>query len=330
METTMTPESGSGLTVNEAASRMFDMLGDEQAPEEGQVEASQEDNETEDYIGDDVEEDDTDESDSDEEEDEAEESDDSEPVYRVKMAGEEREITQSELIKLAQQGADYTKKSQQVADARRILESQAKVIEEARKEREEYSQRLQALQQYLEQNAPKGEDLEYLKENDPIGYAVKVAELTQQREQMAAVRAEQERLAYMQQAEQAQQQKSYIAQQAQLVSQLIPDYADAQKGEGLRKELRAYAKSIGYTDEEVNSVYDARTVKALYDAMQYAKLQKSKPEVTKKVSQAPKAMKAGNSKSGKTSNSEQAKRDRNKLRTTGKVKDAARIFEQFI
>jgi len=327
METTMTPESGNGLTVSEAASQMFNMLGDDEAPDKGQVEASQEVDETEDYIGDDLDEDETD---SDEKDEDAEDSDEDEPVYRVKMAGEEREITQSELIKLAQQGADYTKKSQQVAEARKQLEAEARVIEEARKERTEYAQRLQALQQYLEQNAPKGEDLEYLKENDPIGYAVKVAELTQQEKQLAAVRAEQERLAYMQQAEIAQQQKAHIAQQAQLVSQLIPEYADAQKGEGLRKELRAYAKSIGYTDEEVNSVYDARTVKALYDAMQYAKLQKSKPEVTKKVSQAPKAMKAGNVKSGKTSNSEQAKRDRNKLKQTGKVKDAARIFEQFL
>lgn len=330
METTMTPEKGSGISINEAASQMFGMLGDDEAPEEGQVEASQDADETEDYIGDDVEEDDTEDADSDEEEENEEDSQDDEPTYRIKMAGEEREITQSELIKLAQQGADYTKKSQQVAEARKQLEAEAKVVEEARKERMEYAQRLQALQQYLEQNAPKGDDLEYLKENDPIGYAVKVAELTQQKEQMAAIRAEQERLAMMQQAEMTQQQKAYISQQAQLVSQLIPDYADAQKGDSLRKELRAYAKSIGYTDEEVNSVYDARTVKALYDAMQYARLQKSKPDVKKKVSQAPKAMKAGSSQSSKTSNREQLKRDHSKLKQTGKVKDAARIFEQFI
>lgn len=329
METTMTPESGNGLTVSEAASQMFNMLGDDEAPEEGQVEASQEADETEDYVGDDVEDDDTD-ADTDEEGEEDEDSDEDEPVYRVKMAGEEREITQSELIKLAQQGADYTKKSQQVAEERKRLEAEAKIVEEARKEREEYSNRLQALQQYLEQNAPREDDLEYLKENDPIGYAVKVAELTQKKEQMAAVRAEQERLAAMQQAEEVQQQRSYIAQQAQLVSQLIPEYADAQKGESLRKELRAYAKSIGYTDEEVNSVYDARTVKALYDAMQYAKLQQAKPGVTKKVSQAPKAMKAGSVKSNKQSNSEQVRRNKAQLKQSGRVRDAAKIFEQFI
>lgn len=330
METTMTPESGNGLTVNEAASQMFNMLGDDEAPEEGQVEASQEDNETEDYVGDDVEEEDTEEADSDEEEEEAEESDGDEPVYRIKMAGEEREITQSELIKLAQQGADYTKKSQQVAEERKRLEAESSVIAEARKERMEYAQRLQALQEYLEQNAHKEDDIAYLKENDPIGYAIKIAEMTQQREQMMAVRAEQERLAMLQQAENAKLERQQLAQQAELVSQLIPDYADAQKGEALRKELRAYAKSIGYTDEQIGMVNDARMVKALYDAAQYAKLQKAKPEVTKKVSQAPKALKAGNVKSGKTSSSEQIKRDRSKLKQTGKVKDAARLFEQFI
>lgn len=314
MENTMTPEEGNGLTVNEAAGQLLSMLGDEEdAPEEGQAEESTE--------ADEPTEEDVDTS------DEVEEESD-EPVYHVKMAGEDREITQSELIKLAQQGADYTKKSQQVAEARKQVEAEAKVIAEARKERDDYSQRLQAIRDYLEQATP-NENLAELKESDPIGYAVRVAELTQQKEQIAAIKAEQDRIEQIQQAEQAQQQRAYLSQQAQLVSELIPDYADAQKGAKMREELRAYAKSIGYSDAEVNTVTDARTVKALYDAMQYANLQKAKPDVTKKVNQAPKVLKSGVAQS-KQSNTEQAKRNHAQLQKTGKVRDAARIFENFI
>lgn len=320
----MTPGSGNG-TVAEAANQFLSMMDEAEAPEEGQVEAQPEENEEDDSV-EYEQSDDTD----DAEEEEVEESQEDEPVYRLKMAGEEREISQSELIRLAQQGADYTKKSQQVAEARKRVEAESSVIEEARREREEYSTRLQALQQYLEQTAPKAEDLEYLKENDPIGYAVKVAEMTQQEKQLNAVQAERQRIAEMQQADAVQKQRNHIAQQAELVSQLIPDYSDAQKGEALRKELRLYAKSIGYSDAEVNAVYDARTVKALYDAMQFSKLQKAKPEVTKKVSQAPKVLKSGVSQSKQNSNSEQIKRDKSQLKKTGRVKDAARLFEKFI
>ena len=321
----MTPGSGNG-TVAEAANQFLSMMDEAEAPDEGQVEAQPEESEEGDLVEEEQSYEDTDDADEGEEE----ESQEDEPVYRLKMAGEEREISQSELIQLAQQGADYTKKSQQVAEARKRVEAESKVIEEARKEREEYSIRLQALQQYLEQTAPKAEDLDYLKENDPIGYAVKVAEMTQQEKQLSAVQAERQRIAEMQQADAVQKQRHHIAQQAELVSQLIPDYSDAQKGEALRKELRLYAKSIGYSDAEVNAVYDARTVKALYDAMQFSKLQKAKPEVTKKVSQAPKVLKPGVSQSKQNSNSEQIKRDKSQLKKTGRVKDAARLFEKFI
>lgn len=322
MENTMTPATGNG-TVQEAASQFFDMMetaenpeGQNEAEEVVEEEASEESESGEDH-----------EEELEEGSDEEQDSDD-EPTYRIKMAGEEREITQSELIKLAQQGADYTKKSQQVSEQRKALESESRAIEEAKILRKQYAERLDAIQQMLQAQQPE-DDLEYLKENDPIGYAVKVADITQREKQMQAINYERQRLAEMQQAEALEYQKQTIAQQAQLVSELIPEYSDPKKGATLRNELRAYAKSIGYTDEEVGSVYDARTVKALYDAMQYQKLVESKPSVSKKVQSAPKMIKSGTS-SSKTSTSESQKRQFNKLKATGRVRDAANLFEKFL
>ncbi len=319
----MTPATGNG-TVQEAASQFFDMMESAENPE-GQNEAEEI---VEEEAGEEAESgEDHEEADLEDDGEEEQDSDD-EPTYRIKMAGEEREITQSELIKLAQQGADYTKKSQQVSEQRKALESESRAIEEAKVLRKQYAERLDAIQQMLQAQQPE-DDLEYLKENDPIGYAVKVADITQREKQMQAINYERQRLAEMQQAENIERQKQTIAQQAQLVSELIPDYSDPKKGATLRNELRAYAKSIGYTDEEVGQVYDARTVKALYDAMQYQKLVESKPSVSKKMQSAPKMIKSGTSAS-KTSSTETQRRQFNKLKSTGKVRDAANLFEKFL
>jgi hypothetical protein len=318
----MTPATGNG-TVQEAASQFFDMMEEAENPE-GQNEAEQESDEIEEGESDEEELEASEELDSEDEDEEQE----SEPTYRIKMAGEEREITQRELIKLAQQGADYTKKSQQVSEQRKALDAESNAIQEAKQLRNEYAQRLEAMQQMLQAQQPE-DDLDYLQENDPIGYAVKVADMTRREKQMNAINYERQRIAQQQQAEVSEHQRRHVAAEANKVTELIPDYSDPKKGAALRNELRSYAKSIGYTDEEIGAVYDARTVKALYDAMQYQKLVESKPGVSKKVQQAPKMIKPGNS-STKTSTTESQKRQFNKLKSTGRVKDAAALFEKFL
>lgn len=317
----MTPSNGNG-TVQDAASQFFDIMEAAENPE-GQNEAAEEDNEIEEGESNEEEVEASEELESEDEDEEQE----SEPTYRIKMAGEEREITQRELIKLAQQGADYTKKSQQVSEQRKALEAESAAIQEAKQLRNEYAQRLQAMQQMLQAQQPE-DDLDYLQENDPIGYAVKVADMTRREKQMNAIEYERQRIAQQQQAEVSEHQRRHVAAEADKVTELIPEYSDAKKGATLRQELRAYAKSIGYTDEEIGAVYDARTVKALYDAMQYQKLVESKPGVSKKVQSAPKMIKSGTS-TNKTTTTESQKRQFNKLKTTGKVRDAANLFEKF-
>jgi hypothetical protein len=55
----------------------------------------------------------------------------------------------------------------------------------------------------------------------------------------------------------------------------------------------------------------------------------SKPQVTKKVSEAPKILKPGVTKA-KSSEAEAVKKEKARLRSTGRVADAAALFERFI
>jgi hypothetical protein len=315
MENTMTPESGSGeLTVNDAASQFLSLM-DGGEPSEEQVEPveseeieAQEDGESAEVEGD----------------EEVEEQ----PVYRIKAAGEEKDVTLDDLVKSYQLGADYTKKTQEIAEQRKAIEAERSAIEESRQLRDAYAQRLQAIEQFLSQQQSE-DDLESLKETDPIGYAVKVAELSQKEKQLYAIRAEQQRLAQQQQAEYQQNLQRFVQTEMAKLSQTLPEFSDPEKGQSIRSDLRKFATSIGYSDEELSQVYDSRHVQVLYKAMQYDKLMQSKPQITKKVNEAPKMLKPGVAKA-KSSEADALKKEKARLRSSGRVADAAAIFERFL
>ena len=327
----MTPEeSGSGtLTVSQAANA-FEGLMDtpansseqrageleaEQALEQ-EAEPQQEAEQVEEVVDDNAE---VQEDDSQEEE----------PSYVIKAAGEEKEVPLSELIKGYQLGADYTKKTTEVAEQRKLVEAERGAIEEAKYARDSYAQRLQAIDNFLTSQMPQ-EDLHSLKENDPIGYAVKVAELSEKKEQLQAIRAEQARIAQEQQSDYARAMSDRVAQEASKLAQVLPEFSDPAKGDNFRKEIRSYGKTLGFTEEELSQVYDSRHVLTLHKAMMYDKLQKSKPAITKKVNEAPRMLRAGTSGGNKQSDAQKITQQKNQLRTSGKVRDAAALFEQLL
>lgn len=313
-----TPEGSGELTVEGAANAFLGLMGGDEGSD-GQPENQAEANESE--------------AESEEVESEVEQDEDVEEAeepqkFRVKAAGEEREVTLDELIKSYQLGTDYTKKSQAVAEERKTVEAERHAIQEAKALRDQYAQRLEMMEQMLKPQ-DESENLAYLKETDPIGYSVKVAEMVERDKQLNAVRAERERIAQQQEHERQQHLQRQIAEESQKLVAAVPEFADPQKGDSLRKSIRDFGKSIGFSDQELASVYDSRAVLTLYKAMQYDKLVASKPEVTKKVSQAPKVIKPGVSQP-RDSASDELKKLKARARESGRVADAASVFEKFI
>jgi len=309
---------GTGKTVDQAAASIFGMLEPQQP--EGQVEEQAAEEQLEEY----VEESEPEEVEASEETQEEEEP----PRYRVKVDNEEMEVTLDELLKGYSRTSDYTKKTQTLAEQRKAIEADRVRIEEAAKLRDQYSQRLQIIEQMLA--AQPEENLAELKETDPIGYTMKVAEKLERDKQLEAIRNERQQLAARQQYEYQEQLKNHLASEADKLKSAIPEMGDDVKGEVIRKEIREYARSIGWSDQELASVYDHRAVLALYQAMQYNKLQKSKPTVTKKVTEAPKMLKPGTTGKQTTAEQDALKKMRAKLAKTGDKRDAARLFEKFI
>jgi len=318
----MTPAEGNGtLSVDQAAGAFLGLMGGEDSQE--QPDTAQESEEITQEAQSDEEQ-----SESDGEQVEDQEQVEEKPRYKVKASGEEIEVTLDDLIKGYQREADYTKKTQTLAEQRKQVESERQVIEQAKTERDQYQARLALIETALKSREPQ-ENLEALKETDPIGFAVKVAEQTQRERQLQAIQLERARIAQQQQAEQTQNLNSHLATEAQKLAEAIPEYADEQKSVQVKKDIRDYAKKIGWSDEELASVYDSRAVLTLYRAMQYEKLMGNKATVTKKVNEAPKMLKAGVSRQT-DANADQTKKAQNKLKQSGKIRDAASVFERFI
>ena len=312
------PEGSAQLDVGSAANAILGLMGsddgsDEEQPEQ-ELEANNSEAESEEYDSEVEQEDSNDEQEA--------------QTYRIKAAGEEKDVTLDELIKSYQLGTDYTRKSQAVAEERKAVEAERSAIQEAKQIRDTYAERLQIIEQMLNQPQEE-ENLEYLKEVDPIGYAVKVAELSQKEKQLMQVRAERERISHQQEYDRQEQLRYKINEEAQKLVAALPEYADPVKGDAIRKDVRTYGKQAGFSDDELANVYDSRAVLTLWKAMQFDKLQASKPGITKKVNDAPRTMKSGVT-MPRDSNGDELKKLKARAKQSGRVADAAAAFERFL
>ena len=315
-----TNPQGSAKTVSEAANAFLGMMEPAEAqaqpevPEEQEAQSVEQEYEAQE---------------SEESEDYAEEATEEEPTptYRVKVGKDELDVPLDELLKGYSRTADYTRKTQEIAESRKMVEADRAKIQEAARLRDTYAQRLQVIEQMLNQDS--GEDLATLKETDPIGYAVRVAEQSEREKQLNAVRAEQQRLAQQQQAEQGERLKAHLATEGQKLAEAIPELSDPAKGQAIRTDIRNYAQKLGFSEQELAQVYDSRAVTALYKAMQYDKLVSGKGGATKKVNLAPRMLKPGTS-TPETRTSQEVKNMRGRLKKSGRAKDAAALFERFL
>ena len=336
---TMTSDSSESgnLTVTEAASAIEGMLSapedstqeqpevvEEQTEEVEEVEEAEDEADYEEAVEateDEVEED------VDSEVEELEEVEE-EQTFTIKAAGEEKEVTLDDLKKSYQLGSDYTKKTQEVAEQRKVIEHEAKAIIEARQVRDNYSQKLQKLEEFLVGQNDSPEDLAAMRENDPVGYAVKVADMTEKKEQLQKVHAERMQIAHEQKMQNDAQMKQFVQQEQNKLAESLPEFSDKAKGEQVRNDIRSYGKKIGFTDKELSQVYDSRHVLVLHKAAQYDKLMAGKAGVKKKVAKAPKTVKSGAK--VKQSVTDVQRKQLKRLQQTGSARDAAAIFENFI
>jgi len=318
------------ISVSGAASAFLSLMDSptEEAKAQPEVDQQEQESEEVEYSAE-AEEGSEDYTDENAEETEYQEEETEEPQrFKVKVDNEEVEVTLEELQQGYSRTKDYTKKTQALAETRKAVEAERARIEEAKQLRDTYAQRLEVIEKLLAQDQGE-ENLAELRDSDPIGYAIKIAERSEKEKQLQAVRAEKQKIAQQQEYDRQQALQGHLQQEAVKLREMIPEFRDEAKAEIARKDIRTYAKSVGFSDEELSQVYDSRAVKTLYNAMMYEKLMKGKTDAVKKVQSAPKVLKAGNGGQVNAEN-DATKKQMQRLKQTGKKSDAAKLFEKFI
>lgn len=266
-----------------------------------------------------------DEEDDDEEYDvdvsELEEVDDEEAYYTVKIDGEEKDVSADELVKSYQLEQAAQKRMQEAAEIRKNSEAEVAALAQ---QREQYAQALQSLQAQLDSAGEQPQEYwDNLYTEDPMEYMRQREAYRDRKEATEKVKAEQERLQQEQQQELMQQHQAHLAQQQEVLLEALPEWKDPEVAQKEKGEIVSYAQRVlGFSEQEVSNIADARGVLAIRKAYLYDQLMEQKPVAQKKVKKAPKV-----TKSGKPATKAQVKQNRNKqalerLNQTGS-KDAA-------
>jgi hypothetical protein len=259
-------------------------------------------------------------------EEQSEESDESEEqdqpqTFTVKVDGKEVAVTLDELQKGYSRTQDYTRKTQQIAEVRKQVEQETQAI---RAEREQYAQLLGALQAQLQTSEPQV-DLERLYHEDPIEWVRQKEVLRDRQEKAYAIQAEQQRLSQLSQQEQQRAMEAHLESQKDALLAALPEWRDPKKAKAEKALVLESAKSVGFSDDDLKSVYDHRLVLLLRKAAMYDQMVSKRQDIKPVVNNGPRTAKPGAA--GRVSTTTEATRAKQRLAKTGRVDDAASAIE---
>lgn len=234
-------------------------------------------------------------------------------LHRVKVNGQELEVSLDELKSGYSRDSDYRQKTHSLSLERKNLEEEKGVLRQTYDTKlRELDELMQSANSFISQGSEV--DLKAMYEEDPQAAAKLDFQMRQQREHLAELRKRSEVV-------KQQQYNQFLNEQKQLAEQAIPELSNPQKASDLKVKMRNTLSDYGFNDQEIGSLADHRFLKVLKDAMDYRNLKAAKPIVQKKVVNAPKVVKSG------TASSESSKRSviqskLGRLKKSGKIQDA--------
>ena len=237
-------------------------------------------------------------------------------LHRLKVNGQEIEVSLDELKAGYSRDSDYRQKTHTLGMEKRDLESQKNSL------RQSYDAKLAELNELIAtadatvRQRQGSEDLQKLYEEDPTAAARLDFELRQQNTAIENMKARAREA-------QAKQYNEFLETQRELAATKIPEYSDPNKADQFKINMRNSLRGYGFNDEEIGTLADHRFLMVAKDAMSYQSLKDKRPIVQKKVANAPKVVKSGVAKSSTSSGREQIRNKIGKVRKSGSINDAS-------
>lgn len=234
--------------------------------------------------------------------------------YKVKVNGEELDVTLDDLTKSYMMESDYRQKTSKISEERKALElSQAEVAGKLAE--------MKHLIEFESSNL-ESEEMQELREIDPDEYLKRVEAVQAKAAKYKAFKDDAD-------ARLKAEREKLVVEERQKLIQAIPDFLDQDKLISETPKITNQLSKAGYSDSELQSLSDHRVFVLARKAMLYDEILSQSPE-TKKINQAPKASKPGTVTTKEDRISQAQKDTRAKLRKTGSVKDAQKAIKQML
>lgn len=266
---------------------------------------------------------------SEENEDEGEEPsvsplDEDATLVDIEIDGEAYEVNLTELKTGYLRQEEFTKRVTE-------LEQKAAEFQEQVSEREVALQReLEMAQVILAGDLSKYDkvDWEQLKTDDPATYQRLRLEAIDAKESLQGLQNRRNQIQSLHEEAQKIKQAVHVKAQIELATKLMPEFKEATFRDGLIK----YGKDIGYTEDELYSMTDARQLLLLNQARLYAEGQvRRKEAVAKKATkELPPVVKAGAPKAKGSESKQAIKLASARFAKDHSVESAAALFEQTV
>jgi hypothetical protein len=252
-------------------------------------------------------------------------------TVKVKVDGNEVEVTLAELRNGYSRTSDYTRKAQALAEERKAFQSEAETI---RQERAQYAELLPLLQQQLLQQVSAEPDWDTLYNEDPIEAARLERQWRKSREEqtyrLQAMQAEQQRLAQEAVTDQTRAIRAFVEAERAKLPDVIPEWKDQATMAQEAKELRDWAVAQGLSEQEIESLRQASHVALLRKAMLYDKGRTKVQQAKASPKKGAKVIRPGSSGSQVNVRSTDVKKASQRLVRSGRISDAAALLDKLI
>jgi len=247
--------------------------------------------------------------------------------HRLKVDGEEVEVTYDELLQGYSRTEHFTRKSQDLSDRERT------VLAEISAKRDEYSARLEMLEKALVGEAGDEPDWDALEQEDPAKFAVEFARHQARKQKIDAVKVEINRVRDEAVKEQATQWVETVQREAKALADAIPEWKDEAIASAEKQQIREFIHGLGYTDETIKGITDHKLMLIIRDAMRFRRQQTTgKKKLKDKVKKA-KVLKPGGrqvtTQTGKRSRKARSRAEQ-RLAHSHSITDAARAIEHIL
>lgn len=254
-------------------------------------------------------------------------------TWKVPVSGEDIEVTEDELVKGYSRTADYTRKTQALADERKKWEEGE--VAAARTVRAQQLAALEEITTAVTAIRPKEPDWSKLRnELTPDQFSNELLAWKQHVDTVKQIDDEKARISAEQDADARKGFAAYVQNEHQRLELELPEMKDPEKAPKLKAAMGEFAKSRGFTDDDLNQVTDHRVVLLLHDAYQHHMSKKTatdtKAKIENKITSVLETATPGGRQDTTSSKAKQLAADKQRLRESGRVEDAGRVFAQLI